>query len=71
MSVRETGQRLRVRRTGWIQPGARVRHYDELDEDAQNVVRELAGRPRTAPAIDGLEDGDVVKFVDYYQIRAR
>ncbi|WP_435074663.1 hypothetical protein [Halorubrum sp. HHNYT27] len=71
MPLRETGRRLRVRRTGWIQPGARVRHYDELDEDAQILVRELAGRPRTAPETEGLEDGDVVKFTHYYQIRAR
>lgn len=71
MALRETGRRLRVRRTGWIPPGARVRHYDELDEDAQVAVRELAGRPRTAPEIDGLEDGDFVKFTDYYQVRTR
>jgi hypothetical protein len=71
MALRETGRRLRLRRTGWIPPGARVRHYDELGEDAQILVRELAGRPRTAPELDDLDDGDFVKFTDYYQVRTR
>jgi hypothetical protein len=71
MSIRETGRRLRLRRTGWIPPGARVRHYDELGEEAQVLVRELAGRPATAPETSDLKDGDVVVFTDYYQVRAR
>jgi hypothetical protein len=71
MSIRETGRRLRLRRTDWIPPGARVRHYDELGEDAQVLVRELAGRPRTAPELADLDDGDVVKFTGYYQVRTR
>ncbi|WP_435099409.1 hypothetical protein [Halorubrum sp. N11] len=62
---------MRLRRTGVIPPDARVRHYDELGEDAQIVVRELAGRPRTAPEADDLDDGDVVKFTDYYRVRSR
>ncbi|ELZ47132.1 hypothetical protein C464_09382 [Halorubrum coriense DSM 10284] len=48
-----------------------MRHYDELDEEEQSVVRELAGEPWTAPEIGDLDDGDVVKFTDYYQIRSR
>ncbi|WP_280587493.1 hypothetical protein [Halorubrum sp. Boch-26] len=71
MSLRETGRRLRLRRTGWIPPDARVRHYDELGEEAQILVRELAGRPRTAPETGDLDDGDFVKFTDYYQVRTR
>jgi hypothetical protein len=71
MPLRETGRRLRLRRTGWIQPGARVRHYDELDEDAQNLVSELAGRPQTVPETGNLVDGDVVIYTDYYQVRTR
>ncbi|ELZ39489.1 hypothetical protein C472_04223 [Halorubrum tebenquichense DSM 14210] len=35
------------------------------------MVRELAGKPWTAPEIGDLDDGDVVKFTDYYQIRSR
>jgi hypothetical protein len=71
MSLRETGRRVRVRRTGRIPPDASVRHYDELDEDAQIALRELAGRPRTAPAIDDLKDGEFVKYTNYYQVRTR
>ncbi len=71
MAIRQTGRRLRLRRTGWIPPDARVRHYDELGEDAQILVRELADRPQTAPEPGDLDDGDVVKFTDYYQVRTR
>ena len=66
MSLRDTGRRLRLRRTGRIPPDARVRHYDELDDDEQRVVRQLAGEPWTAP-----DDGYVVKFTDYYRVRSR
>jgi hypothetical protein len=71
MSIRETGRRLRLRRTGWIPPDTRVRHYDELEEDAQILVRELADGPRTAPDTVDLDDGEFVKFTEYYQVRAR
>jgi hypothetical protein len=71
MSLRETNRRMRLRRTGLVPPDARVRHYDELDEETQVTVRELAGRPQTAPEADDLDDGDVVKFTDYYEVRAR
>jgi hypothetical protein len=54
-----------------IPSDARVCHYDELDEETQVTVRELAGRPQTAPEADDLDDGDVVKFTDYYEVRAR
>ena len=71
MALRETGRRVRLRRTGWIPPNTRVRHYDELGEDAQILVRELADGPKTAPEHADLEDGDFVKFTDYYQVRSR
>ena len=71
MSLRDTGRQVRLRRTGRIPSDARVRHYDELDDEEQSVVRELAGEPWTAPEIGDLDDGDVVKFTDYYQIRSR
>ncbi|TKX54762.1 hypothetical protein EXE42_06515 [Halorubrum sp. SP3] len=71
MSLRDTGRRVRLRRTGRIPSDARVRHYDELSDDEQGVVRELAGEPWTAPEIGELDDGDVVKFTDYYLIRSR
>lgn len=62
---------MRLRRTGRVPPDARVRHYDELGEATQAAVAELAGQPRTAPESVDLEDGDVVKFTDYYRIRTR
>ncbi|WP_233559299.1 MULTISPECIES: hypothetical protein [Halorubrum] len=71
MSLRDTGRRLRLRRTGRVPSDARVRHYDELDDDEQGVVRELAGEPWTAPETGDLDDGDVVKFTDYYLVRSR
>ena len=71
MSLRDTGRRLRLRRTGRVPPDARVRHYDELDDEEQGVVRELAGGPWTAPEPGDLDDGDVVKFTDYYRVRSR
>ncbi|WP_418286580.1 hypothetical protein [Halorubrum sp. DTA46] len=71
MPLRETGRQMRLRRTGRIPADARVRHYDELKEDTQVAVRELAGRPRTSPETGDLDDGDVVKFTDYYEVRAR
>jgi hypothetical protein len=71
MSLRDTGRRLRLRRTGRVPADARVRHYDELDDDEQGIVRELAGEPWTAPETGDLDDGDVVKFTDYYLVRSR
>ena len=71
VTMRDTNKRIRVRRVGLIPDGARVRHFDELDEDAQIAVRELAGRPQTGRERTDLDDGDVVKFTEYYQIRSR
>ncbi|WP_159484060.1 hypothetical protein [Halorubrum sp. JWXQ-INN 858] len=69
MSVQ--GRRIRLRRTGTVPPNARVRHYDELSDDTQDAVVELAGRARTLPETADLDDGDVVKFTEYYLVRAR
>ncbi|GAA0729321.1 hypothetical protein J2744_002976 [Halorubrum trapanicum] len=71
MSLRDTGRQVRLRRTGRVPSDARVRHYDELDDDEQGVVRELAGEPWTAPETGDLGDGDVVKFTEYYLVRSR
>ncbi len=62
---------MRLRRTGRIPPETRIHHYDELGDETQAVVAELAGRPRTAPQSSDLDDGDVVKFTEYYLVRAR
>lgn len=71
MSLRDVNKQIRLRRTGRVPEDARVRHYDELDEETQVAVRKLAGRPRTGPETGSLADGDVVKFTEYYQVRAR
>ena len=71
MSIRDAGRKLRLRRTGRVPADARVRHYDELGDEEQQIVWELAGEPRTAPETENLDDGDVVKFTDYYLVRAR
>ncbi|GAB6880320.1 hypothetical protein JCM17823_25940 [Halorubrum gandharaense] len=69
MRVQE--RKIRLRRTGTVPPDSRVKHVDELSDDAREAVYELAGRPRTVPKQGDLDDGDVVKFTDYYVVRAR
>ena len=71
MAIRESGRRIRLRRTGRIPADAEVRHYDELAEETQVAITELAGGPWTAPETGDLDDGDVVKFTEYYEVRAR
>ncbi|MES3161394.1 MAG: hypothetical protein PPP55_07455 [Halorubrum sp.] len=71
MAIREGGRRMRLRRTGTVPSDARVRDYDELSDDAQSTVVELAGGPWTAPEPGELDDGDVVRFTEYYLVRAR
>ena len=62
---------MRLRRTGSVPPGARVRHYDQLRDEVQTAVHEVAGRPHTTSETGALDDGDVVKFTDYYLVRSR
>lgn len=64
-------RRMRLRRTGSVPPDARVVHIDELSDRSQQAVVEVAGRPQTVPETADLDDGDVVKFTEYYQVRAR
>ncbi|MFC6887615.1 hypothetical protein [Halorubrum trueperi] len=71
MPLRETNRRIRLRRTGRVPADARVRHYDELAEETQVAIREVAEGPWTIPETGDLDDGDVVKFTDYYEVRAR
>ncbi len=69
MSVQ--GPRMRLRRTGTVPPEAGVRHFDELGDEAQDAVFEAADRAHTVPDTGDLDDGDVVKFTDYYLVRRR
>ena len=71
MAIRDSGRRLRLRQTDRVPPDADVVDYDELSEREQAVVRELAGGPWTAPEPEQLDDGDVVRFTEYYRVRAR
>lgn len=50
---------------------SRVRHYDELGEDAKERFPKLAGSNGSSVGDslpDGLRECDVVKFTDYYAI---
>lgn len=52
---------------------ARVVHFDQLDDAAQDRLVTRAGSPVGAagPVPEGLEAGDVVVFTDYLQVTAR
>lgn len=51
---------------------ARVVHFDELDDPAQDrVVARAAHGVDTGPLPEGLEAGDVVVFTDYFRVVAR
>ena len=51
-----------------VAEGARVRHFDQLDERTQEFFLATAA-DRTVPEGRGLERGDVVVFTDYYRVR--
>ncbi|MFB6122429.1 MAG: hypothetical protein ABEJ78_03100 [Haloferacaceae archaeon] len=59
---------LRVSRTTDVSTDARVRHFDELDDDSQQYLAavENGETPTVVPA--GLTSGDVVVFTDYYRV---
>jgi len=65
-------QPIGVQPTTSIDDGARVRHIDELSEDAlERFLALLDGRtPIVGPTAD-LEHGDVVVFTEYYRITVR
>ncbi|WP_226929130.1 MULTISPECIES: hypothetical protein [Halorubrum] len=71
MPVRETNRRMRLRRTGRVPADTTVRHFDELADETQAVVAELADGPWTVPETTDLDDGDVVKYTEYFEVRAR
>ena len=50
---------------------ARVRHFDELDDSAQEYLFNVAAgaSPRDPGTLSGLNEGDVVVFTDYYHIK--
>ncbi|WP_224449033.1 hypothetical protein [Haloprofundus salilacus] len=58
-----------VTRTDSVPAGARVRHFDELDESAQQHVLAAAnGQLTNTASVSNLRSGDVVVFTDYYRV---
>jgi len=60
-----------VNRTDTVPESARVRHFDELDDSAQEylVHVEEGVSPRNPTNPSGLNEGDVVVFTDYYHVQ--
>jgi len=60
-----------VNRTDSVPESARVRHFDELDDAAQEYLAHVAegASPRDPTNLSGLDEGDVVVFTDYYHIK--
>jgi hypothetical protein len=49
---------------------ARVRHFDELDDAAQEYLYDVTtgGSPRDPSTLSGLQEGDVVVFTEYLRV---
>jgi hypothetical protein len=60
-----------VNRTDAVPESARVRHFDELDDSAQEYLVHVAegASPRDPTNLSELNEGDVVVFTDYYRIQ--
>jgi len=60
-----------VDRTETVPETARVRHFDELDDSAQEYLSNVARgvSPRDPSNLAGLSEGDVVVFTDYYHVK--
>ena len=58
---------VRLTRTDSVPEGSRVRHFDELDQRAQDAVAGLdaGGVVCDAP---GLTAADVIVYTDYYRV---
>ena len=58
---------VRVTRTDSVPEGSRVRHFDELDERAQNAVASLDADTTVCDAPE-LAAADVIVYTDYYRV---
>ena len=58
---------VRVTRTESVPEGCRVRHFDELDERAQDAVVGLDAESTVCDA-PGLSTADVIVYTAYYRI---
>ncbi|MFB6125556.1 MAG: hypothetical protein ABEJ59_06320 [Halanaeroarchaeum sp.] len=62
---------IRARPVHDVPAGTRVRHYDELAEDAKAGFPAIAAQGGAVVPPDlaaGFRHGEVVKFTDYYRI---
>ncbi|WP_227353572.1 hypothetical protein [Haladaptatus salinisoli] len=63
---------LVVRRTDTVSPETRVRHFDELSDELQQVVAECDGEEAVVPTTRRLADevttDTTVVFTDYYRV---
>jgi hypothetical protein len=60
-----------VNRTKTVPETARVRHFDELDDSAQEYLFNVidGASPRNPNNLSDLNEGDVVVFTDYFHIK--
>ncbi|GAB3326956.1 MULTISPECIES: hypothetical protein [Haloplanus] len=60
-----------VNRTDTVPESARVRHFDELDDSAQQYLVHVAEgvSSRDPTNLSELNEGDVVVFTDYYHVQ--
>lgn len=71
MSASETVHRtLSLTRTDTIPASARVRHVDELSEDALTRFYEALESESRPPASEDVEfvDGEIIVFTEYYRV---
>ncbi|WP_224268328.1 hypothetical protein [Haloprofundus salinisoli] len=67
--AQSTNTTVAATRTETVPAGARVRHFDELDESAQQLVLEAAnGQLTNTATVSDLRSGDIVVFTDYYRV---
>ena len=59
---------LRVSRTSAVPTDARVRHFDELDDVAQQYLVAVANGTTPTERPTDLSSGDVVVFTEYYRV---
>ena len=64
---------VRLESTDSVPTDGRVRHYDELPEDAQGALPALASGVPGEAILDAstartFVDGEYVKFTDYYKV---
>jgi hypothetical protein len=60
-----------VHRTDTVPEDARVHHFDELEDSAQEYLVRVAegGSPQETTSLSGLQEGDVVVYTDYFHVQ--